>query len=454
MTAGQAGATGDRSMRRIARSAMFLFLMSLCFALRESALELTDPAPPVVRADAADYFFYTVNLHRFGIYSPDDSLRGPPPTTNNFLRSPGLPLLAQPFAAEPEQLVPRFLMSQTIASVFAGALVFWVGCRLAGFWAGSLALFLYAIAPHLINANLYFLTEAPTAISLTAFVAALAGAHARRSSTHWLLLAGALLGIAALLRPYLLGFAPVLAGFLWIRRRETGGAAWAVALAGFCLVVLPWQVFTHLGESTDPGSLFLTSVVHGSYPDFMYNGLRESYGYPYRFDPQVPDARLGAAVVLPELWSRFLENPGEHLRWYLAGKPLALWQWPLVQETREIFIYPVLSSPFDYLPHMKMAWQLSEALHYPVLVLAFSGCLFAWTSRGAAVLSPLERHVVQIAGLLFLWTTALHLLAAPFPRYHMPLKPVLFIVAAWTLTLAVRATAKKLRGREISEGCT
>ncbi|MFM7786414.1 MAG: hypothetical protein ACKPE6_17520, partial [Gammaproteobacteria bacterium] len=141
------------------KSCAFMVLLALCFALRELTLRLSELASPTVRADAAEYYFYTTNLERFGVYSSSDSIRGTAPTTHDFRRPPGLPLLALPLAHPAETLVPRFLFAQTIASVAAGVLVFWVGLRLAGFTTGCLALFLYSIGPHLINANLYFLTE-------------------------------------------------------------------------------------------------------------------------------------------------------------------------------------------------------------------------------------------------------------------------------------------------------
>ncbi|MFM7272976.1 MAG: hypothetical protein ACKO4A_03855, partial [Gammaproteobacteria bacterium] len=262
------------------------------------------------------------------------------------------------------------------------------------------------------------------------------------------------LGIATLIRPYLLGFAPLLFAFLWFRREEIPQLALGMSVTGFALMLLPWQLFVALNDTSGSSSLFLSSVAHGSYPDFMYRGMPESYGYPYRFDPHPPGAAGGLMVLLSDLLERASEHPADYLRWYLIGKPLALWQWPLVQGVREAFIYPVITTPFDYLPHMQAAWWLSRAVHYPVVLLAFAGCAFAWSTRGKIALGPLERNVAQVMGLLFLWTTALHVVAAPFPRYHMPLKPLLFIVAAWTLAAACKAASQRLARRGVNEGCT
>jgi len=67
------------------------------------------------------------------------------------------------------------------------------------------------------------------------------------------------------------------------------------------------------------------------YPNFTFEGVPESRGYPYLFDPRSPAISKDIHSVLQEILGRFHEEPWEHLQWFLVGKPIAFWSWDDVQ---------------------------------------------------------------------------------------------------------------------------
>ena len=84
------------------------------------------------------------------------------------------------------------VMTMGVATV---AVVFWIGCRLAGYGAGLAAAALLAVMPLHVEHSRYLTTDVPVALacSLTLAVTLVAS---RRQGTRWWILAGAFAGIA------------------------------------------------------------------------------------------------------------------------------------------------------------------------------------------------------------------------------------------------------------------
>jgi len=73
-------------------------------------------------------------------------------------------------------------------------------------------------------------------------------------------------------------------------------------MIGFALAFLPWigRNMITLNMSTD-NRLMTGSLHHGMYPDFMYDGVPESRGYPYRHDPHSEEIGKNISSVLKEI---------------------------------------------------------------------------------------------------------------------------------------------------------
>jgi hypothetical protein len=169
---------------------------------------------------------------------------------------------------------------------------------------------------------------------------------------------------------------------------------------------------------------------HGLYPDFMFDGIPESLGYPYRFDPRSGEIGSSLSSVLAEIQRRFAAEPWRHLQWYLVGKPLSLLSWTLVEGVGQIFVYPVQSSP--YLDNAVFRWtgQLMFLLHWPLTVLGAAVALAAWLRPRMLALSARGLLVVRLFSAVLLYFILIHIAAAPFARYGIPLRPVVYGLAA------------------------
>jgi hypothetical protein len=301
-----------------------LAILVLAFTLRVYVVERTVIDHPV-RADAADYLAYALNLQRYGVYSRDH-------------------------AAADAALLAMHLLGPP---------------------AGVVVGMLCALSPHLVNMNVYLLSETLFAGLLAIALVTLCTAGAA-TPRRWLL-AGLALGTATLTRPWPLLLAPLLAAATLVGQRGAR-AAWSAAallLLGFAMVYLPWPLRNALtlGTSGDP-TLVINGLQHGMYPDFMFDGRPESYGFPYRHDPATPTISQSVGHAFAAIAERFATRPGEHLAWYLWGKPLALLSWSTVHGVGGIFVYPPLASPYLEAGLVRASAALMQALHVPLMSLA------------------------------------------------------------------------------------
>jgi hypothetical protein len=161
---------------------LILFASILLLALYLRLLVVSGSQVDIpLRADAGQYFSYAYNLKFHGVYAATDTWRsGATPVADNF-RNPGYSLLLVPLldAQVTAKNIYLITLMQAIISTFTVALVFFTIRRLFNFYTAAGAALLTAISPHLLNANVYVLTESVAAFSLVLFLWLYA-----RSTTH------------------------------------------------------------------------------------------------------------------------------------------------------------------------------------------------------------------------------------------------------------------------------
>jgi len=439
-----AASTAERLARpldkgAVARGALVLVVLVLALDLRLTALELTEVYNPI-RADAEHYAAYTRNLVESGTYSRTIAAHGTPPAAD-FLRPPGFPLFATLFYdADVAAFIEQVTTAQALLNTLSVLALFFVGYALLGYWPALLATAFYAISPHLVAANLYVLTESLTATLIVVLMGALALAL-RTGRWQWWLAAGLVLGYATLTRSYLTYFPLFLAPFLLA---QYGMRYWRAVLAllfGFALLVAPWKAVVHQGGGADAQVLMRATIHHGMYPDMMYDGRPETLAFPYRFDPRSETIARDLGTLLAEIGARAEEDPVTYLHWYLIGKPLTMWRWGLLQGIHDLYAYEVSYSPYDYLPHFRLTYLLSEWGHYVLLALGVAACIAVWLPPARRVFPGWRLAMLRILSLLLVYATLVHMVGAPFPRYQVPQKAPLFLMAAAMLLALARGRA-------------
>lgn len=418
--------TNTVPMARALRLLLLLVLLAGA-ALRFGAAAFTIVDEPI-RADASQYYAYARNLVDAGVYSM--SAPGSATPVPDAVRPPGYALFLAPFAAllpEPETFLSAVLFAQALLGVLLIQQSFVLAARvLPHGWALAVAL-LVALSPHLVSLGTYLLTEALFALLLVAgllqTLRALDGGRVAQAIG-----AGALLGAAAMTRATLnyLPVALLLLALLPGLRHRYGRTLLVVALT-LALPLVLWGLRNLLvtGHWSDP-TLSMNMLHHGMYPDFMYDADPRSYGMPYRFDPDSARITSGIGEFWTVLRERFAADPGTYWHWYLWGKLATFLQWSIVAGQGDVFVYPVIYSPYYANPNYIASYVLMYWLHLPLVWLGSAAalvfCVRALRGR------PVDAGVLLLA-LVVVYFLLLHIVGAPFPRYRIPLQPVLYVLA-------------------------
>lgn len=391
-----------------------------------------------IRADARDYYFYGYNLRAHSVFSCDPAgyLNTQPPIPDA-IRAPGYGAFIASFMdfnlAQTNTLngllksIEPVLFFQALLSVITVILIFLIACQFIPESMAFLVGILTAISPHLVNSNIYLLSE-----SLYTFLLYLSFfLIIRYQNTKTFFIAGVTLALASLTRPtteYLPFFVFVIIGCC-IEKQQF--KKWAIMLLFYTLTVSIWKIrnIFAIGTMSDP-QLLSNTIHHGMYPNFMHNGLIESLGMPYRFDSSLAPGEKNIWKVLETLKERVLENKITFLKWYLLGKPIALFTWNSGNNllvNGDIYIYPMLKTPYTINPFFIWTYSLSKFVYLPLIIIG-------WIASFSSLFLSKEFWGESWSGVVILSITVfyfigIHMLGAPFPRYTIPFQPLFFLLA-------------------------
>ncbi len=200
-----------------------------------------------------------------------------------------------------------------------------------------------------------------------------------------------------------------------------------------------------LNVTSDKG-LMIAFLHHGMYPNFTFDEVKESYGYPYRYDPRSEEIRKDIASVLKEIARRFHQETSKHIKWFLLGKPAAFWSWNIVQGLGDAFIYPVSQSPYFSNKYFRWTHMLMYSVHWPLVMLSMFGCLTVWFPLSMIGLPEESIFVARFASLLLIYFTLMHMVGVPFPRYSVPLRPYLYGIALFTPHILITSITNYRKG--------
>lgn len=427
-------------------------LLLVLILLFSSLIQLTVVSQTKVdvplRADSGEYFSYAYNLRTYGVYSiartwAEYSPAVPKPDA---FRPPGYPLFLA-MVGKPEPLdwyLRRVSLVQAALGVLSVWLIYLISAQFLGRgWSLAVAL-ITAISPHLAIISTLLLSESLFFFLLLAATFTLLKAiQGERRSLY--AATGVLWGLCSLVRPTaeLFPVVMLLAVMLLPRLRSL----WASALLGFvcfAAVFAPWTLRNlSAGVDKPAASLMVKSLAHGSYPGFMYEDKPESFGFPYRFDPDSERNARDLPSILKHIAGRFRAEPLRYANWYLIGKPRFFLSWGNVQG-RDILIHPVTYTPYYEDRRFWRLRQLAFVLHWPLMVLGLLGALLLLKPKTLG----LDRGHALAAGTvacLVIYAIGFHMIVAPFPRYGIPFWPLLYALAM----LPVRAAWMRLHHPQV-----
>ena len=392
-----------------------------------------------LRADAKSYFSYAYNLKNYGVYSNAATWSGQSPAIKpaaDKLSPPGYPLflLAVGNPEPTEDFVSRVTYVQAVLAVLSVWLMYLISARFLGpRWALAAAT-LTALSPHLAVMTSYILTE--TLFIFLLFASLLSLLVAIDSKKRVAIVAtGLLWGLCSLVRPTA-QFVPLLAllAVVALPRLRQFRKEVLLGFAVFIAVQAPWQIRNHFLEST-PGqpSLMVNFLNFGAYPNFMYQDRPESFAVPYRFDPDINTIQHDLPSFISSISGKFRHQPVKYARWYLIGKPGYFLSWTNIDGVGDVYIYPVIRSP--YFEDMKFALVRFGmlALHWPLMLLGLLGGMAAWLRPEWARLDESSRMAAMAVSGLFAYALVFHMIGAPLPRYGIPFRPLLYPLALLVL---------------------
>ena len=410
--------------------------------MRVTAVTQTEVDTPL-RADAAQYYLYAINLKNYGVYSLADNIRRDAelanPPSPDASRTPGYALFLLPFVDYPPSVdgLSGVLMTQAVLSALTVLLAYFLFRPALPAWGALLAAVLTGLSPHLIVANVYVLTETLFTFLFVGFTLALTRCL-QRESVPWAVAAGLLLGGTMLVRPtlsyLLLLLVPALVWLVpWNQVKRLAPAL----VIGCVLVYSPWLARNALNVPDTAASTKAIDSVHmGMYPNVMFKDDPATLGYPDRHDPEW-STRTSTADVAAEITRRFTDEPLRHLGWYAIGKPTMFFSWNMVVGMGDAFIYPVFTSPYHTSLPFHISRQAMLWLHWPLTALALLTLIAAWI--------PALRDRFGVTALLFTRTISLivaffvlvHVAGLPLPRYAIPLRPLIYGSAMLGITLLI-----------------
>ena len=439
-------ATVTSTSNRIAANAVLLSILLFSAFIQFTVVTHTYVISPF-RADAREYFFSAYNLDHYGVYSsqvtwpPDQHLQ---PPLADAVRTPGYPLFLR-LVGHPQPTVEyesRIKLTQAVLGVLSVWMMYLIAARfLRRRWACVAAL-LTAISPHLAVSSTYVLTESLFFFLLLASVLGLL--HAIESAKRWpFALEGLLLGLCSLVRPTMF-LLPILALLvsLAIPRLKPFRISALLVFLGFAVAVSPWLIRNaRLPPKAQQSGQLVGFLRDGSYPNFMYNNDRATYGDPYRADPMAASIRNvpGALVYIAR---KFRNDPIAYTRWYLIGKPGFFLSWADITGAGDMFVYNVASSPYLDDQRFDVIRRVAYALHWPLMLLGLVGTCLPWWGARRWGLSGAPLTAARGVSLVVIYAIGFHMIGAPFPRYGVPFRPLLYPLAL----LAVATPCRSMRG--------
>lgn len=437
---------------------LLILLLGVFFRLSYNANTVPDG---YIRGDAKFYLIYAHNLIAHSSFSKDKQS----PSTSDSFWSPGYPLfLAAVLKAtkthnvDNEGMLVFTLDSLTAilnAQVLLGAGTIIVCFLLAalclpGNWA-LLPPLLVSFSPHLVATGYYVLSETLFTFLLLSSIYLIVKALDRKNSL-WFFSAGIVAALTYLVNPVSLFLAPLFVFVLIFEaissqnNTSVSRRKYLVYLAPVLLVIVGWSVRGTISVADDQqssGDRLLVNLSSGLYSDY-HEKWKEAGSFP-NSNIEIPGTDTHSYQEFSmKLFNRLSTQPMQTLSWYVVQKPVLLFSWDLVVAEGGIYVYRVLSSPYESSNLAIFSYSLMKSLHVWLVLSAFLGLIFIWKGRSDVLLVP------RLLYLSVVYVSLVYVATQSAPRYSIPLRPEVYICAVFFLW-QTKLFVSKIRDRALSK---
>ena len=425
---------------------VFVFVMAAF--IRVSYFEQTT-YEYAIRGDGLSYVRYAHNMITYGTFSKDRDTETP--VADSFW-SPGYPtLVALALLVEKTGFLSGYellMYLQVILGASTAVITLLLGrLFLSPFYAFSAAI-LVTVSPHLVTIGGLVLTE-----TLSCFLVLLAvyffSIAYRADKNSWLVMAGIFFALAYLVNPVVF-FAPFflcLAAFmLRAKYQQLTAKNGLKSILVFCLVFglicLSWSARNAISVPVDKpssSSRLFENLVIGSHSNF-YKVLRNDYRDPN--NPAILDLKSlnGSYRAFANLFiERVHADPLHYAKWYFFDKPLLLWSWSILVGSGDIYINPVIDSPYQDSILFVSSYKFMKLVHQCLFVFAiFSICFFRFSATKADDI-PVFLYI------LLVYVSSVYVISQAEPRYSIPLRPEMYLCALFFLSRFTELLIKPFR---------
>ena len=331
-------------------------------------------------------------------------------------------------------------------------------------WGAITAAALVAFSPHLISMTAYILNEA---FYSSVFIAGIFFFYSalKQKKVPLFVVSGIFLGYACFTKeqtffiPFIFAVIILFSHGFAIKKILGIRHLWMVAvfLAVFAMFPFGWMLRNKVripdaqGLNSSGNKLF-QNVAAGTYPRFIHKDPKHQF-YMYRDDPIFWDYVQSFSTFKRVFAERFRENPWKYIRWYLIEKPYYLWRWDMMQGQKDIYVYPVITSMYLNSRTAFISKEIMRLIHPVLLVLYFAGIpVFYFACLRRKSYGHLYNTPIFLFAIL-IYFNVLYTALCPLCRYSISLRPILYLVAIWTLKTGIEFLPERLRASPIpSEG--
>ena len=213
----------------------------------------------------------------------------------------------------------------------------------------------------------------------------------------------------------------------------------ALLVLGAALPLAPWFIRNMLSvvPGAAPSSLAQTLVM-GAYPGYMFNGDPSTFPFPPSHDPDFGNASANVTAALEEIWRRIAADPVGMMKWYFWGKPPYLWQFSNIDGVGDVFVYPVIATPFASNPILGLTHDAMQIIHWPIVLLAAAGSILVWLPACAGLVAERSGLALRAGSLLLVFLTVATIPLNDAARFAVPVYPALLLMAVVPLVVGVR----------------
>jgi hypothetical protein len=200
--------------------------------------------------------------------------------------------------------------------------------------------------------------------------------------------------------------------------------------------VAPWLIRNSLNVPADSPSLALSAMLEGSYRGYIFAENPATFPYGGVYDPSFESMRRSLFPTLEAIATKISSDPLGMMKWYFIEKPVYLFQWSNIDGVGDIYVYPVLTTPFNEDISFKIIYLIFKWLHPVLLSLAFLNCIMPWMATMSNLVPSHNQTTPKMARLMLIFLYLVHLPFVAPGRYAVPLYPMMYLLAVSTIVMA------------------